>query len=100
VVGAAVFFAFMVGLVAAGMLSSIWTIVTDDPPEMEFLTRSDILTPVRVVVLVFSAPTLLFSGAFHGAMQRSVLAVGYLGLGILWSIFQGVFILTSVFNLS
>jgi hypothetical protein len=91
-------FAFAVGLVVSGMISAMWAIFMDEPPHLGLLAESDFLTPIRVLVVVTCAPTMLFTGAFGWAMERSPLSLGYLALGVAWSFFQGVFILTSVFN--
>jgi hypothetical protein len=98
--GVAYLLAFVVGLVVSGIVSSIWAIVAEEPPELAMLGQTDLLTPVRVLVVVLCAPTMLFSGAFGWMMERSPLALGYVALGFVWSFFQGVFILTSLFSVT
>jgi hypothetical protein len=97
-IGLAYLLAFVVGIVVSGIVSSIWSLFTDEPLELAMLGESDFLTPVRVVVLVLCAPTMLFTGGFIWTLERSYLAVGYFALGAFWSFFQGVFVLTQLFD--
>ena len=99
-IGAAYLLAFVVGIVVSGMVSSIWAMCSDEPLELAMLGESDFLTPVRVIVVVLSAPTMLFSGGFLWTLERSFLAVGYFALAVFWSFFQGVFVLTQLFNIN
>jgi hypothetical protein len=97
-IGLAYVLAFAVGIVVSGIVSSIWSICTDEPLELAMLGESDFFTPVRAIVLVLCAPTMLFSGGFIWTLERSFLAVGYFALGAFWSFFQGVFVLTQLFD--
>ncbi len=99
-IGLAYLLAFLVGLVVSGIVSSVWGILADEPPTLAMLAESDFLVPIRVLVVVVCAPTMLFTGAFGWMMERSPLAIGYLGLGFVWSFFQGVLVLTTLFNIS
>jgi hypothetical protein len=99
-IGAAYLLAFAVGIVVSGFVSSIWTMCSNEPLELAMLSESDFLTPLRVIVVVLCAPTMLFTGGFLWTLERSFLAVGYFALGAFWSFFQGVFVLTQVFNVT
>jgi hypothetical protein len=98
-IGAAYLLAFVVGIVVSGFVSSLWTAFSDEPLELAMLAESDFLTPLRVVVVVLCAPTMLLTGGFLWAMERSVLSIGYFALAAFWSFFQGVFVLTQLFNI-
>ena len=59
-----------------------------------------LMTPLRVMAIVFAAPTTILLDAFDDLIDRPLLGLPVLGAALVWSFFQGVFILTQVFGLT
>lgn len=97
---AAVFFGVLTGIVSAGLVSSLWSLAAGDSPRFTLLRDTDFLTPLKVVIVVFSAPMIVLSRACWWTVERPVVGVPLFVLGLLWSFLQGVFILTQVFNIT
>jgi hypothetical protein len=96
---AAIFFGVTVGVVSAGLVSSLWALAAGDNPRFRLLLESDFLTPVRVFVVIFAAPMIVLSHATWWLIARPPIGVALLVAGLCWSFMQGVFILTQVFNI-
>ena len=93
-------FAVVAGIVSSGAIGSLWAVTTNEAPIFSGLDEPDLWTPLRAFVLVFSAPTtLLIFGMFY-AISKPLLGFAIMALGLGWSFFQGVFILTQIFGVT
>jgi hypothetical protein len=94
-------FAILVGVVAAGLIGSAWTIAAGDEPElaMLFQYQFDWLIPLRVAVFTFSLPRILFERGIAAYIEAPIASMVLFALALGWSFLQGVFILTQIFNL-
>ncbi len=97
---AAILLAIATGIVASGLVGSIWEIASDDPLEISILRKEDLLVPVRVLVLVFSAPWLLLCSAMWWFIEKPPLGLPLLAAGLAWSFIEGVFLLTQLFGIA
>jgi hypothetical protein len=95
-------FAAAVGFVSAGLVGSVWNMATDEEPVLSGLLDANptFLTPFRVLAIVFSAPTTILLQALDDLIDRPLLGVPVLASALVWSFFQGVFILTQVFGVT
>lgn len=95
-----VLFAMAVGLVSAGILGSLWSMVFDEQPHFELLLdpQPSLLTPFRALTVVFSAPSVIAERAFWWLIAQPLIGVPLLALAAGWSFLQGVFILTTFFG--
>jgi hypothetical protein len=93
-------FAIATGVVTSGAIASLWVVITDEAPHFRLLTYGDVFAPLRVPIVVLSAPTSLFAWAWRWMNERLLLSVLTLLCGIAWSFFQGVFILTQIFGVT
>jgi hypothetical protein len=93
-------FAVAVGVVTAGIISSMWELAFDEEPGLNQLLDPDptLLTPLRVMAAVLSAPLTVFNAALWWLIERPLVGTILLLAGALWSFVQGVFILTQVFG--
>ena len=92
-------FAAAAGMVMAGVTSSLWTLVVGEEPRFGLLLEPGVTAPLRVLVVVVSAPLLLLLAAWRYVGNASVgLLLVAASLG--WSFLQGVFILTQFFGLT
>ncbi len=92
-------FAVAVGIVAAGITASLWTLAVGEEPRFGLLLESSAIAPLRALVVVVSAPLLLLFAAWRYVGRASVgmlLVVASLG----WSFLLGVFILTQFFGVT
>jgi hypothetical protein len=96
---AAVFFGVLTGLVSSGLIAALWEMAFDESPKFKLLLEPDFLTPLKVIAVVLSAPMMVMSQACWWLIARPGFGAGLFALGLLWSFFQGVFILTQVFNI-
>ncbi len=98
---AAYLLAIAVGFVSAGIVGSLWGMATDEEPRLAglFDANPTLLTPLRVAIIVFAAPTTILLDAFDDLIDRPALGAAVLAAALLWSFLQGVFILTQVFGL-
>ena len=92
-------YAIAVGIVAAGITASLWTLAAGEEPRFGLLLEPSFIAPLRALVIVTSAPLLLLLAAWR--------YVGSAGVGLLlvvaslgWSFLQGVFILTQFFGVT
>lgn len=99
---AAYLFAIAVGFVSAGIVGSVWAIATDEEPRLAGLLDPNptLMTPLRVLAIVFAAPTTILLDAFDDLIDRPLLGIPIFAAALVWSFFQGVFILTQVFGLT
>jgi hypothetical protein len=92
-------FALATGIVSSGLIGSMWAAAMFESPHFGLLSDGDMLTPIKVPVVVFSAPTTLIVNAFSATLERPLLGIIMLLVGLGWSFLQGVFILTQVFGI-
>jgi hypothetical protein len=97
---AAILLAVATGIVASGLIGSLWEISSADPLNLSILRKEDLLVPVRVAVLVFSAPWLLISLAMWWFIEKPPMGIPLLIAGLAWSFIEGVFLLTQVFGIA
>ena len=93
-------YALAVGLTAAGLAANLWTLATDEEMELSLLLdpHPTLMTPLRVVAVLIAGPVTLVFRAFWHLIDRPPLGALMLALGLAWSFFQGVFILTWIFG--
>jgi hypothetical protein len=92
-------YAIAVGIVAAGITASLWTLAVGEEPRFGLLLESSAIAPLRALVIVVTAPLLLLLAAWRYVGSASVgmlLVVASLG----WSFLLGVFILTQFFGVT
>ena len=92
--------AIATGLVSSGAIGSLWAITSGEAPEFRSLPDDDILTPFRIPAIIFSGPTTLLMIAVRKILENPPLGLITLLTGIIWSFFQGVFILTQIFGVT
>ncbi|MFO1033066.1 MAG: hypothetical protein U1E15_02875 [Hyphomicrobiales bacterium] len=99
---AAILFAIAVGFTAAGIIGSLWQLAFDEVPMLSRLLDPypTFLTPFRVLAIVFAAPTTVLLRAFSDMINRPILGIPVLAASLVWSFFEGVFILTQVFGIT
>jgi hypothetical protein len=96
---AAYLFAIATGIVSSGAIGSLWAAATFEAPHFGLLKDGDIFTPIKVPVVVFSAPTTLIVQSFKTALEEPLMGALLFVVGLSWSFLQGVFILTQVFGI-
>jgi len=90
--------AALTGLVAGGLAGSGFALLTGAPPRLGLLHRIDHLTPIRVVALCLYGPLGFVRAGFAELAHNPLVALAVLAMGLVWSFFQGVFILTTFFG--
>ena len=96
---AAYLLAIAVGIVSSGLVGSAWTIVTGEEPEFRMILADDFSVLMRVPVMVFSAPSILFMKALVWFIEEPLFGIPFFIAALGWSFLQGVFILTRIFGL-
>ena len=93
-------FAIAIGVVAAGIIGSMWEMAFDEEPRLSCLfdPNPTLLTPFRAMAVILSAPATLMKLALWWLIEQPMIGVILLLTGSLWSFLQGVFILTQVFG--
>ena len=97
---AAYLFAIAAGIVSSGVIGTLWTMATDEEPGLNALATADLLTPVRALATVFSAPTTLMVNSSYDLFDRPLIGIAIWLVGLTLSFFQGVVLLTQVFGVS
>jgi hypothetical protein len=87
-------FAGAAGLVTAGLSGSAARLLTGEIPQLDDLSR-----PSRVLLLVLYAPLLMVNSGVACWRRHPELSVLSFGMAAGWSLLEGVFILTQVFQL-
>jgi hypothetical protein len=92
--------AVAVGIVSSGLVSSLWEIATEEDLHLGDILdpAPTLLTPLRVLAVVWSAPMIVLVDAFWWLIAKPLFGVPLVAAGLLWSFLQGVFILTKVFG--
>jgi vacuolar-type H+-ATPase subunit I/STV1 len=93
-------FAIATGIISSGAIGSLWAVATNEAPAFRMLQDGDIFTPLKVPVVILSAPTTLLVSACWWLIERPVVGVLMLLAGLTLSFFQGVFILTQIFGVT
>ncbi len=88
----------LTGLVAGGLAGSGWAIFAGSAPRPGMFYRYDVLTPLKVIVMVFYAPLGVVRVAFGELDRNPFFGLPLLALGLGWSFLQGVFILSTFFG--
>ena len=92
-------YAVAVGIAAAGVTASLWTLAAGEESRFDLLLEPSAVAPLRAVVIVISAPLLFLLAAWRYVGSASVgmlLLIASLG----WSFLLGVFILTQFFGVT
>jgi hypothetical protein len=92
--------AVVVGLVSSGIIGSGWALATGEEARLRNLLdpNPSLLTPLRALVAVFSAPTMIVVDGFWWLIAQPLIGIPIIAAGLIWSFLQGVFILTQVFG--
>ncbi len=93
-------FAIATGIVSSGAIGSLWALASGEAPSFKMLGDGDFLIPLKVPVVIFSAPTTLIMDSLWWLFERPLLGVFMLLMGLSWSFVQGVFILTRIFGIT
>jgi hypothetical protein len=93
-------FAIAAGIVSSGAIGAIWTLATSEVPDLRKLEEPDLLTPLRAMVIVFSAPTTLIVNAAWYLIDRPLWGIVLLLAGLGWSFIQGVTIMSQIFGVT
>ena len=93
-------FAVATGIVTSGLIASLWSLATDGASPWSGLEEPDLLTPLRALVLVFSAPTALLSNGSYYLIAQPLIGLILLFLGVGWSFVQGIVILSKIFGVT
>lgn len=93
-------FAIATGIVSSGAIGSLWAMASGEAPSFKLLADDDFLIPIKVPVVILSAPTTLMIDAGWWLIERPLVGILMLLAGLGWSFVQGVFILTRVFGVS
>ncbi|MDE2384641.1 MAG: hypothetical protein KGO53_08480 [Alphaproteobacteria bacterium] len=93
-------FAIAAGIVSSGAVGSLWALATDESPSLAALEEPDLLTPVRALAYVLSAPTTLLIHAAWYLIDRPLWGLFLLLAGLGWSFVQGVTIMTQIFGVT
>lgn len=93
--------AMLVGLVSAGIVGSLWELMTGEEARIGAILDRDpgLLTPLRAAVSLVSAPSTIMRDAMWWMIAEPFAGVPLMISGLVWSFLQGVFILTQVFNI-
>lgn len=93
-------FAIAVGVVAAGIIGSIWEMAFDEEPRLSCLfdPNPTLLTPFRAMAVMLSAPATVMKLALWWLIEQPMIGAILLLVGSLWSFLQGVFILSQIFG--
>ena len=93
-------FAVAAGIISSGVIGALWVMATDEEPGLSALEASDLLTPFRALAFVFSAPTTLIVKAAYDLIDRPLMGLVLLLLGLALSFMQGVVLLTQLFGVT
>jgi hypothetical protein len=96
----AYFLAILVGIVSSGIIGSAWELATGEDVRLRDIldAQPTIVTPLRVLAAVFSAPSKVLLDGCWWLIAQPLIGVPVLALGFGWSFMQGVVILTKVFG--
>jgi hypothetical protein len=97
---AAYLLAIAVGFVSSGLIGSVWGLATGEQARLGLLLDPfpSLLTPFRVLAVIFSAPTNILLDGFGWMLRQPFFGVPIVAAAMVWSFFQGVFILTQFFG--
>ena len=92
-------FAIAAGLVSAGIMGSVWTLVSGAELRPALPRQIGVDTTLRTLAIAVNAPlAMVRTGAWYFS-HNPILALIIVSIGLGWSFFQGVFILTQIFGL-
>jgi hypothetical protein len=86
------------GLVTSGLVGSTYALATGENPRLWMLHRYRADLPLRALILAVYAPLAVTKAGLDDIDRNPVFAMMLLAAGLLWSFFQGVFILTVFFG--
>jgi hypothetical protein len=90
--------ALMIGVVSSAVIANVWQLVMDEDLQFSDLMDPDpdILTPLRALAVVFSAPSRAIINGFGWLIAQPAIGFVIIVFGLGWSFLQGVFILTTL----
>ncbi len=92
-------FAIVVGLVSAGVVGSIWTLVAGRELRPALPRQVGVETMLRTLAICVNAPLAMVRAGLWYLNRNPIMALMIIGVGLGWSFLQGVFILTQIFGL-
>ena len=90
----------IVGLVAAGIVGSAWSMATGEQMTGWDLFAGGWLKPICALLVVVHTPLRLMKLGAEMTLDGALSGVAVLAAGAGWSFLQGVFILTQVFGVT
>jgi hypothetical protein len=91
-------FAIAVGLVSAGIMGSIWTLVAGGELRPALPRQVGVDTTLRTLAICVNAPLAMVRIGLWYLNRNPIMALTIVTIGLGWSFLQGVFILTQVFG--
>lgn len=88
----------ILGLVPGGIAGSTWAAFTGETPRIGILHRLDFLTPLKVIALCLYAPLGVVRMGLWYVDFNPLVSLVLLAVGLGWSFFEGVFILTTFYG--
>jgi hypothetical protein len=95
----AFFFAIATGLVSAGIMGSIWTLISGKELRPALPRQVGVDTTLKTFAIAVNAPLAMVRMGLWYTTYNPVMALFIIVAGLGWSFFQGVFILTQLFGL-
>lgn len=95
----AYFFAIAVGLVSAGIVGSLWALFFGKELRPALPRQVGVDTTLRTLAIAVNAPLAMVRTGLWYTTRNPVMALIIIVIGLGWSFFQGVFILTQIFGL-
>jgi hypothetical protein len=92
-------FAIVVGLVSAGIMGSVWTLIVGKELRPVLPRQVGVDTTIRTLAICVNAPLAMVRTGLWYLNHNPVMALIIITIGLGWSFLQGVFILTQIFGL-
>jgi len=96
----ACFFAVATGLLFSAAISSLWAAFNDETPHLGLLQEGGLLAPLKGLAWAFSTPTNLLSTGAVAMTDAPAEGTLFFLAGLALSLFQGVFVITTIFGIS
>lgn len=93
----AFFFSVSTGFVAAGLVGSIYRLVTSKPPSFQVWSESTVGQFMGVLTLIFAGPNVILRNALRAQVFENRPPVWLLlsaAIAMIWSFLSGVFLLS------
>lgn len=93
-------FAIAVGLVSAGIIGSLWTLVAGKQLRPALPRRAGVDATLKMLAIGVNAPLAMVRTGLWYLSHNPFIALIIITVGLGWSFLQGVFILTQIFGLT